>query len=468
MNIKLSFLGAAQNVTGSRFLLEAMGKKVLIDCGLYQERQLLDRNWDPFPVNPSQIDAMLLTHAHLDHCGLIPKLVREGFKGPVHCTTATAEITRIVMLDAASLQEEDAAYKRKRHKRANYTPPRPVEPLYTVEDAENSLNIFEVTGYDKEVKVAEGITACFHDAGHILGSAMIKVVVSNGNKSRSIIFSGDVGRCDRPMLNDPYNFSEADYVLMESTYGDRIHQAYPDIKSDLSEVVNQTRNAGGNIIVPSFAIERAQDVLYYLNELLIEDKIPDIMAFLDSPMAIGVTEVFKKHPEMMDAEMREHLNNGMSPFDFPGLTMTRTTKQSKSINQINGTVLIIAGSGMCTGGRVKHHLVSNIHKEESTILFVGYQAVGTLGRQIVEGNKKVRILGQEHSVKANITRIHGFSGHADQDQLARWIMTLKNAPEKVFIIHGETESAKIFRNHLEERTGWNVELPEYQQTVVLD
>ncbi len=468
MKIKVSFLGAAENVTGSRFLVEVNGTKILIDCGLYQERQLRDRNWDPFPVPPSQINAMLLTHAHLDHCGLIPKLVREGFNGPVYCTDATAEIARIVLLDAAELQEEDAAYKAKRHRREGRSGPHEVKPLYDSQDALNCENIYKTTKYEKTVEIAEGITASFHEAGHILGAAMIMLNITVNGQKRSILFSGDVGRWNRPIIKDPTLFEHADYVLVESTYGDRLHESYPDIKNELAEVVNSATAAGGNIIVPSFAVERAQEVLYYMNELLNEDKIPNIMAVLDSPMAIRVTEVFKNHPEYFDTEMKKRMAANLSPFEFPGLTMTRTTRESKAINNVKGTMMIIAGSGMCTGGRVKHHLHANITRPESTILFVGYQAVGTLGRTIVQAPEEVRILGEKLPVKANIKRIHGFSAHADRDELFRWLSSLSNPPKRVFVIHGETDSAHAFRDFLSEKTGWDVSVPQYQQQVILD
>ncbi len=468
MDIKLSFLGAAQNVTGSRFLLEVNGTKLLVDCGLYQERNLLERNWDPFPVPASQIDALLLTHAHLDHCGLIPKLVREGFSGPIYCTTATAEIAEIVLLDAGSLQEEDAAYKRKRHRKAGYTPPRPVVPLYTVEDARLCPPMFRGVAYKQVSEIFPGIKVSFHDAGHILGAAMLKVKIQLNGESRTILFSGDVGRWDRPILNDPTLFEEADYVLIESTYGDRVHEDVADIKGRLEEIVNTTAELGGNIIVPSFAIERSQEVLYFLHELLNEDRIDPLLVFLDSPMAISVTKVFQKHPEMLDREMNELLKNNDSPFDFAGLQMTRTTKQSQAINNIKGTIMVIAGSGMCTGGRVKHHLVTNIERPESTILFVGYQAVGTLGRHIVSGEKEVRILGQTRQVKARIARINGFSAHADKNELIRWLKAIKAKPKKVFVIHGETNSASAFKDLVTEELGLNAVVPAYNDVVQLD
>jgi metallo-beta-lactamase family protein len=451
MAIKLSFLGAAQNVTGSRFLVETNGFKLLVDCGLYQERQLRERNWDPFPVPPADIDAVLLTHAHLDHCGWLPKLVKDGFNGKVYCTEATAEIGRIVLLDCGHIQEEDAEYKRKRHKRSGKIPQRSVVPLYTSQEAEASFGLFSPVKYEQTIEVTGGIEATFYDAGHILGASMIKLNIKCNGQSRSILFSGDVGREGKPILRDPTVFSEADYVIIESTYGDRTHETLEDTREKLAEAVRAAKKAGGNIIVPSFAIERSQEVLYYLNELLLEDAIPHLMVFLDSPMAI-----------------RELLSRDESPFDFTGLKMAKTTKQSKAINHIRGTVMIIAGSGMCTGGRVKHHLVNNISRPESTLLFVGYQAVGTLGRHIVENAGEIRILGETHEVKANIVQVLGFSAHADKNELFNWLSNLKNPPRHVFVVHGETNAAHHFSKFVNAQTGWKTSVPAYNDNVTLD
>jgi len=468
LQIKLSFLGAARNVTGSRYLLEANNIRLLVDCGLYQERELLYRNWEPFTIPPSSLDAVLLTHAHLDHCGLLPKLVREGFHGRVYCSTATSEIAQIMLLDTAHLQEEDAEFKRKRHERENRKSPFPEIPLYTADDAKASFSLFAPVSYEEAVLLGEGVKATFHDAGHVLGSSMIKITVSQNGESRVILFSGDVGRWDKPILRDPSVFSEADYVLVESTYGDRLHEDLPEINDSLAEVVNSTWKARGNIIVPGFALERSQEILYYMNELLMADRIPHIMVFLDSPMAISIIEVFKRHSELFDKEMSKLIRQNKSPFYFPGLKMIQTVDESKTLNHISGTIMIIAGSGMCTGGRVKHHLVTNISRPESTILFVGYQAIGTLGRQIVDGAKKVRILGQHYPVRARIAQIHGFSAHADRNELFRWLSELKKAPRRVFVVHGESGTVQQFSQFLQEKTGWDISMPEYGTEALLE
>lgn len=468
MDIKLSFMGAAQNVTGSRYFVEANDLRLLIDCGLYQERDFRSRNWDPFFVPPDTIDAVLLTHAHLDHCGLLPKLVREGFQGKIYCTAATAEIARIVLLDSAHLQEEDAEFKRKRHEREGRTGPYPVVPLYKTEDSEATFPLFMPVKYEETVEVGDGIEATFHDAGHILGSSMIRVKVSHKGEERIVIFSGDVGSWHRPILRDPTIFDEADYILTESTYGDRLHEDTDNLCSLLADVINSTHNAGGNIVIPSFAVERSQEVLYHLNQMLLEDRIPQVMVFVDSPMAISVTEVFEHHPELYDEQMKELIRRKESPFDFPSLKMTRTVQESKAINHEKGTAIIIAGSGMCTGGRIKHHLVNNISRPESTILFVGYQAVGTLGRHIVNGTDEVRILGEKRLVKAKIARIDGFSAHADRDDLLTWISGLRKSPRHVFVTHGEPEVTVAFAEYARQKTGWETSVPSYQTEVVLD
>jgi len=460
-------MGAARNVTGSRYLLETDKTRILVDCGLYQEREFRYRNWDPFPISPHTLDAVLLTHAHIDHCGLLPKLVREGFQGKIYCTAATAEITQIMLLDSAKLQQEDAEFKSKRHRREGRRGAHPEIPLYTVDDAAATASLFSPVKYEENVHITDGLDATFYDAGHVFGSSMIEVTVNQNGERRVILFSGDVGRQGKPIIKDPTLFNEADYVLIESTYGDRLHESSENISNRLAEIINSTCRAKGNIVIPSFALERTQEVMWYLNELLLADRIPHLMVFVDSPMAMNITQVFKHHPELFDKDMSTLLRQENSPFNFPGLTMVHTVDESKAINRIAGTAIIIAGSGMCTGGRVKHHLVANISRKESAILFVGYQAVGTLGRQIVEGAQTARILGQNYPVRAMVAQIHGFSAHADRDELFTWISGLKKAPRHVFITHGEANAAKSFGEFLHEKTGWEVTNPEYGAEVSL-
>jgi metallo-beta-lactamase family protein len=468
MQIKLSFLGAAQNVTGSKYLLDFNNIRILVDCGLYQEREFRGRNWDAFPVQPDTIDAVLLTHAHIDHCGLLPKLAREGFIGKIHGTKATTEIAEIMLLDSAKLQQEDAEFKKKRHKREGRRGPFPEIPLYTIDDAESVFPLFSDIPYEKSIEIATGVEFSFHEAGHVLGSSMIKITVSQGNERRIFVFSGDVGSRNKPILRDRASFEEADYIIVESTYGDRLHEKPEDIGNSLAKVINSAYEIGGNIIVPSFALERAQELLYYLNELRYESRIPQLTVFVDSPMTNSITEVFKSHPELYDRELVEMMRQHKSPFDFPGLKMVRTVEESKAINKMGGTNLIIAGSGMCTGGRIKHHLAANISRRESTILFVGYQAVGTLGRHLVDGAKKVRILGQEHHIRARVAQIQGFSAHADRDGLIRWLSGFKKAPRRLFVTHGESPVATYFGRFVNEKTGWETSVPEYLDEVTLE
>ncbi len=468
MHIKLTFLGAAQSVTGSCYLIETDNFRFLVDCGLYQEREFTGRNWEHFPIPPGNLDCVLLTHAHLDHCGLLPKLVREGFRGPIYCVAATTEITEIMLLDSAKIQQEDAEFKRRRHKKERRKGPYLEAPLYTIDDARASFPLFSPVEYGQTISIGKGIEATFHDAGHVLGSSMIKVRIRQNGEDRTILFSGDIGRRNKPILCNPTRFEEADYVISESTYGDRLVEPLEDAASKLADAINATVKSGGNIIIPSFALERSQEILYYLNEFLIEGRIPHLMVFIDSPMAVRITDVFKHHPELFDKEMVKLMRQKKSPFDFRGLSLVRTAEESKAINRIKGTVIIIAGSGMCTGGRIKHHLVTNISRKESTILFVGYQAAGTLGRVIVDGAKKVRILGQHYPVKAKIVQINGFSAHADRDGLLNWLSSLRKPPRRLFVTHGESSVSQHFASLVRDKMEWKVAVPEYREEFLLD
>jgi metallo-beta-lactamase family protein len=469
MQIRLTFLGAAQSVTGSCYLVDTGSARFLVDCGLYQEREFRVRNWEQFPIPPETLDCVLVTHAHLDHSGLLPKLVRAGFRGSIYCVAATAEIAEIMLLDSAKIQEEDAEFKRKRHKKERRKSPYPEIPLYTIDDAQASLPLFSPVEYQKTVSIAKGIEATFYDAGHVLGSSMIKVSIRQNGEYRTILFSGDIGRRGKPILRDPTFFEEADYVLVESTYGDRLLEPVGDAADKMADVINATVKSGGNIVIPSFALERAQEILYYLNEFIIEGRIPHLMVFIDSPMAVNITDVFEHYPELFDEEMARLMRQKKSPFDFRGLSVTRTTEESKAINQIKGTVIIIAGSGMCTGGRIKHHLVTNISRKESAILFVGYQAAGTLGREIVNGAKKVRILGQHYPVRARVVQVNGFSAHADRDGLLKWLSSLRKPPRRLFVTHGESSVSQHFASLVKDKTGWDeITVPEYREQFILD
>jgi metallo-beta-lactamase family protein len=466
--MRIHFLGAAGNVTGSRYWLDAPDGQCLVDCGLVQERALQTRNWDPFPVPPASLQAVLLTHAHLDHCGYLPRLVRDGFKGRIFCTAPTAELARLVLLDSARLQTEDAAFKRKRHVREGRKGPYPEEPLYQVADVEATVTRFQTVDYHQPVPVGPGMKATFFDAGHILGSALIRIDCALQGHPRRLLFSGDIGRQGRPLLENPELASVADYIQIESTYGDRLHDDTKPIPERLAAEIRATYHRGGILLMPSFAIERAQEILYHLRELFESGAIPRMKVFLDSPMAIEATGVFRRHVDLLDTAAQALFREGRSPFDFRELHYIRTSDESKALNQLREPAIIIAGAGMCTGGRIKHHLLNHIGKPTTTVLFIGYQSVGTLGRIIQDGAPEVRIHGQMCPVRAHIETIHGFSGHADRAELLRWIAGLPQAPRGVFVTHGEPESAQSFAEYLRQETGWPVTVPAYGDVVELD
>jgi metallo-beta-lactamase family protein len=459
--MKLRFLGANQQVTGSCSLLETETARVLVDCGLYQEREFLARNWDPFPIPPDSIDILLLTHVHLDHCGLIPKFVREGFSGPILLTNPSETLLPIVLLDSARIHEEDASFKKKRHKREGRKGRYPEVPLYSVKDAERALPLAQSVPYNKSIPLKDQWEVRFHDAGHILGSAIIEVIVREKGRQETVLFSGDIGQWNRPLMKDPTVFDHADYIVMETTYGNRDHEDPEDVDRLLCEIINETADKGGNVVIPTFAIERAQELLFHLGRLSRQDRIPYMMTFLDSPMALDVTEVFVQYQNSLDEDVLKLLKKGKKPFGFPGLRFTRTTVESKSINSIRGPTIILAGSGMCTGGRIKHHLVHNISRPEATVLFVGYQARGTLGRQILDGKPEVRIHGQNYPVKAQIKQIQGFSAHAGQQDLFRWLDSFRSPPARLFLTHGEKESAYGLSDLIRRKKKWKVTIPRY-------
>lgn len=461
----ITFFGACRNVTGSRHLLKYNGKNFLIDCGIYQERKLLSRNWEAFPVEPSSINAVFLTHAHLDHCGFIPCLIRDGFKGKIYATAPTIEIAKIALLDAAKLYQEDVEKKRQRHKQTGSVPLHPIVPLFTVEQAYNVFEQFEEIPCADVFQVEKGLTLTCHNSGHILGSSIFEFRDTFSGKN--LVFTGDLGRPNRPVLPEPKRLSKIDYLVIESTYGDRIHQ--PDFLTydTIAEVITDTSNKGGNIVVPSFAIERTQEFLYCLKKLLLQDRIPHLWIFLDSPMAIKVTEVFKRYTDFLKNSLQIQVKKTDSPFDMSHLRPAESVEESKSINHVKGSVIIIAGSGMCTGGRIKHHLISNISRPESTIMFIGYQANGTLGREIVSGKKRVRILGEYRDVMANIVQVGGFSSHADQNEILWWLSELEKPPVNTFLVHGEDNALESLKQVLYEKKSIRADIADYGTTVNL-
>ncbi|MCX7706001.1 MAG: MBL fold metallo-hydrolase [bacterium] len=459
----ISFLGATRNVTGSRHLLSVNGKNFLIDCGIYQEREFLTRNWDPFPINPSTIDGVFLTHAHLDHCGFLPRLAKEGFRGPIYATAPTIEIAKIALLDAAQLYQEDAEKKRRRHELKGKKPSHPDIPLYTVDDVYNIFDQFQQIPCNDKIDISENLALKCHNAGHILGSVIFEFIEKRTGKN--FVFTGDLGRPGRPLLPEPERFEKIDYLVIESTYGDRFHESDYVCYETVAQTINRTAQDGGNIVVPSFAIERTQEFLYCIKKLLDQDRIPHLLTFIDSPMAIKVTEVFKRYPEFL----RDSLKNlDESPFEMALLHPTETVEQSKSINHVRGSVIIIAGSGMCTGGRIKHHLVTNISRPESTIMFIGYQATGTLGREIVSGKTQVRILGEQRQVRANIVQVNGFSSHADQNEILWWLSSLKKMPQNTFLVHGEDIAIETLKKIFYEKLLISASIAEYGLTVELE
>ncbi len=466
--MKLQFLGANRQVSGSRHYLRTDGARLLVDCGMFQERKVKDRNWEPSPVPPKQIDAVLVTHAHLDHCGLLPRLVSEGFRGPIFTTPASADLVEILLRDSAEIQAEDAAFKRKRHRKEGRRGKFPEVPLYTMKDVQRTLRLIQPVDYGKAIPVNDHVTAVLHDAGHILGSAMVELRVRQGDESRRLIFSGDIGQWDKPIIRDPTTFSEADYVVMESTYGDRDHVTNGDVPTQLGRVIRETVAAGGNVVVPAFAIERSQELMYHLHELAHGGEPITAPIFLDSPMAIDATEVFRRHRECFDLEAWQLITSGHLPLGFKGLSMVRSVQESKKINAVGEPVIIMAPSGMCTAGRIKHHLIHNIARPESTILFAGYQAPGTLGRQLLDGNPQVRIHGRQWPVRARIEQIHGLSGHADRRALHRWLAAFRAPVRHLFLTHGDPESSEALAAHARDELGWPVSIPQYQQVVEFD
>jgi metallo-beta-lactamase family protein len=466
--MKLHFLGANRQVTGSRYCLEVAGQKVMIDCGMFQERKFEERNWDHSPIPAIEVEALLLTHVHIDHCGLLPKFVREGFRGPIHTTRPSAALLEIMLRDSAEIQEEDLKYKQRRHAKEHRTSPHPYQPLYTELDVDKVIPLVVPCGYGEPIQVTPAVTARFFDAGHILGSGMIQIDAIEGTQRRRIVFSGDIGQKDKPILRDPSLLKEADYVVMESTYGDRNHERAGDVETQLARIISETAARGGNVVIPTFAVERAQELIYHIGRLVRAGRIPQLPVFLDSPMAVDVTGIYHRFHDYADEDLLAMVNSNQPPLRFPSLTMTRTADESKRINQIQEPCVIMASSGMCNAGRIKHHLRNNIGRPQATILFVGHQGQGTLGRLILDGLKHVRIHGQSYEVRAKIDKIYGFSGHADHDGLMRWISHFQKRPRKVFLTHGEEQVALGLAAEIEAKLGLSVEVPQYRQAVELE
>ena len=462
--MKISFHGANRNVTGSCHLVECAGKRILIDCGLYQGgRELDEENAGPFGFDAAAINYVLLTHAHLDHCGRLPLLTKRGFRGEIITTSASRDLARLVMLDAAHLHEEDSHLRAPSagHDGGSHDN---IEPLYSTADAMHCLDYFGRTAvYDKVFEVSAGVHATFIDAGHILGSASIFLELEEQGRSTSALFSGDLGNAGRPLLCGPSKPPHAENVVMETTYGDRLHKPLGPSVDEFYGALTETFERGGNVIIPTFALERAQELLYFLNQGIGQGRLTKSMqAYLDSPMAISATEIFRHHPECLEPAAAKMFQEGRDPFTFPGLHFARQTAESIAINSVHGGAVIMAGSGMATGGRVRHHLLHNIGREDSSIVFVGYAASGTLARQIIDGAKQVNILDKEVTVRARIYTINGFSAHADQAELLAW--QAHTGAKRTFLVHGEDDAMRQFAAHL---ANTQIEMPEPNQVFEL-
>ena len=474
--MKITFLGATKIVTGSNFLVEAAGKKFLVDCGLYQGKaELEEQNYREFDYNPAEIDFMLLTHAHIDHSGRIPKLYNDGFKGPIYAHKATCDLCQIMLPDSGHIQEMEAEWKNKKRIRKGQ---QTRGPLYTAEDALKCMEIFVPVKYDEIIQVSENIYVRFNDAGHMLGSSTIEIWAKEDGKETKAVFSGDLGNNDIPLLSEPTMIDNCDYLVMESTYGSRLH-IRNDQKAELFlKIVSETIDNGGTVVIPSFAVGRTQEILYEINkikenrhdeEFLREYRtLMKVPVYVDSPLAISATQVFKENMNLFEDEVKEEMERGNNPLEFPGLKFTQTADESKALNESDEPSIIISASGMCDVGRIKHHLKHNIWNPKSTILFVGYQAPGTLGYEIVNGAKKVTIFGEEFAVNARIEYIEGYSGHADQEWLMNFVYSFYNKPKHIFLVHGEEESQEVLRNKILENTGIGVTIPEYGETYQLD
>ncbi|MBR0374080.1 MAG: MBL fold metallo-hydrolase [Mogibacterium sp.] len=451
--MKIQFCGATTGVTGSCHLLQTDKYKVLLDCGQFQGGKSQDAlNYEDFPFEPSEINCLVLSHAHIDHCGRIPLLVKRGFHGPVYCTKATADLLPIMLRDSAYIHEKEAEWANKKGQRKGE---KPVEPLYTVDDAERALALITPIQYDQKIDINDEIRICYDEAGHILGSAITELWVRESDGETKIVFSGDIGVMDRPILRDPTFIESADYIIMESTYGDRLHPQNAMSIQQLVDVVLRTVRRGGTVVIPAFAVGRTQEMIYEFNKLYDEhpeeyQELKDIMVYVDSPMASRATEVFKENASVFDEKTQEYLVRGDHPLEFRNLIFTQSTEESQRLNEDDHPKVIISASGMCEAGRIKHHLKHHLWNPKSTIVFVGYQAEGTLGRHLIEGAESVNLFGEEVMVKAEIVNLEGFSGHADMNGLLDWAEAFKTDPT-FFLVHGEEQSKKNLAKLLRDR-----------------
>ncbi|MFO0792539.1 MAG: MBL fold metallo-hydrolase [Candidatus Brocadiaceae bacterium] len=461
--MKVQFVGATRTVTGSCYHIQTKETSLLIDCGAFQgTKENEQRNEEPFPFRASEIRYLLLTHAHLDHSGLIPKLVKEGFKGKIFATQATADLCGVVLLDSAHIHERDAEWENKKRMRAGKPP---VKPLYTVQEAADSLTQIQGIPYNETLELENGIKVRFQDAGHILGSAIIELWITEGALEWKLVFSGDLGQKNLPLIKDPTPIEEGDYIFIESTYGNRTHKGMKETIEEFTRAVTESLQRGGNVLIPAFAVGRTQDILYILNQVGRKGKLGRIQVFLDSPMALQATRITLKHPECLDAETLELMKTGGFPRSTLSVKFTETVEESMKINEIKSNAIVISSSGMCEGGRIRHHLKHNLWRPECSVIFVGFQAQGTLGRRIVEGAKMVRIFGEEIAVNARVYTIGGLSAHADRDELLEWLSKFKKNPQRVFVMHGEEEVAMKFAETVRNQLNLDTYVPRSLEEV---
>ena len=459
MSQSIGFYGAAETVTGSKHLLTLNGKKILVDCGIFQgSEELSQRNWQPFPFDPLELDAVVVTHAHMDHIGMIPKLVKQGYQGPIYCTKATLGLARISLPDSGRIQEEDARFANKHGSRHA-----PALPLYTEQDAYACLKRFEPLPYYDFHPLPGGATFRYMPAGHILGSAFAEIYFENGER---ILMSGDLGRFDTPIIKDPTIVEYSEYLVMESTYGDKIH-SHEDTVGRLEEIVNDAFQVGGAVLIPSFSIGRTQEMLYYFRQLQDQNRMPRIPIYIDSPMAISATHLYAQATDEHDKEMKIALEHDASPLEPHLLTLVRDREQSKALNSTRGPLIIIAGSGMANGGRIVHHFMHRLSDPTTTVVFTGYQAQGTLGRRLLEGQSPVHIHHVEIEVQAKITKLNSLSAHADQEEILTWLGHFKTPPRETFIVHGEPPAQEALVAKIKAEFGWNVTIPHQGQVANL-
>ena len=455
--MKIKFCGAVNEVTGSCHLVTAGNHQILLDCGMFQGGKKEEAaNLEPFPFNPADIECVILSHAHVDHCGRLPLLVKQGFNGIIYCTDATADLLKVMLPDCAHIQQKEAEWQTKKALRKGLPV---VEPMYTMEDANATLKLVEPILYDQLFTVNDQMQAVFNDAGHILGSAITELWITEDEKTIKLVYTGDLGVNDRPILRDPKKIKKADFVVMESTYGNRLHVSNESSIKELIDIIEATIKRGGNVIIPAFAVGRTQELIYELNRFYESEEyyrrlLKDVQVYIDSPMAVTTTQVFRRNAQVFDEETKQYILSGDNPLDFPNLNFTRTSQESQALNEDPRPKIIISASGMCDAGRIRHHLKHNLWNPKNSIVFVGYQANGTLGRRIIDGEKEISVLGEKIYVQAKIYNLEGFSGHADYEGLLDWVSGLQKAPQHIFLVHGETESKEALEQKIREATGY--------------